>query len=168
MLNHKGFSLIELLVTISIVAVLAAVAGPSLSGFVDSVKLSSTSNVLLGDLNRARSEAIKRNRRVLVCVKNAAGTDCATTTDWASGWLVCADADSNGACDASTTADPNPLAVRAPVTGGIVVTTAATTALVRFNPDGTFTGSEPFTMRKGTTGAQKQINISGVGNISTQ
>jgi hypothetical protein len=50
----------------------------------------------------------------------------------------------------------------------MVISTATASASVRFNPDGTFTGNQPFTLRKGTTGTQKQINISGVGNISTQ
>jgi type IV fimbrial biogenesis protein FimT len=168
MFYQKGVSLIELMVTIGIVAVLAAVAVPSLSGFVDSVRLASTTTLLLADLNRARSEAIKRNRRVLVCVSNAGGTDCATTTAWAAGWLVCTDADSNGACDDSTATDPNPLSARSAISGGMLISTSTAVASVRFNPDGSFTGNQPFTLRKGVGGTQKQINISGVGNISTQ
>ena len=168
MYHPKGVSLIELLVTIGIIAVLAALAAPSFSAFLDSTRLASATNLLIADLNRARSEAIKRNRRVLVCVSNATGTDCATTTAWAAGWLVCADADNNGACDASTSADPNPLSVRPAISGTLVISTTTAAASVRFNPDGSFTGNQPFTLQKGVTGTPKQINISSVGNISKQ
>jgi type IV fimbrial biogenesis protein FimT len=166
MSHPKGFSLIEMLVAIAIAAVLAALAVPSFSSFVDSARLSSATNALYGDLNRARSEAIKRNRRVLVCVKNSAGTGCATTTAWSDGWVVCADSDSDSACDASTASDPNPVTVRGAIAGGIVVSTTTATASVRFNPDGSYTGNQPFTLQKGTSGTQKQINISSIGNIT--
>jgi len=78
-------------VVIAIVGILAAVGAPSFSTFLNNSRLNSTSSQLLNELNLARSEAVKRNARVLVCVRNAAGTDCGTSTNWAAGWLVCYD-----------------------------------------------------------------------------
>ncbi|TXT27357.1 MAG: type IV fimbrial bioproteinis protein FimT [Gallionellaceae bacterium] len=89
--KSSGFTGIELLVTLVIAAILAALAVPSFSSLVNDTRLSSTMARLAADLNRARSEAIKRNMRVLVCVRDAAGTNCGAGTDWSNGWLVCYD-----------------------------------------------------------------------------
>ena len=169
MRRQTGFTLIELLVVIGIAAILATVAAPSMVSLLDSVRLSSATNLLYGDLNRARSDAIKRNQRVLVCVRNAVGTGCSpSSTAWASGWLVCVDSNNDGICDTGTSTEPNPFVVRDAAVGGLVVSTTAASTSVRFNPDGSFTGNQPFTLMKGTSGTQKQIKISGIGNITMQ
>lgn len=131
--NQRGFTMIELMVVISIAAILAALAVPSFRTMLNSFRQKSALGLLVNDLNQARAEAIKRNTHMLVCVRNAAGTDCATGTNWQAGWVVCADsvADGNDACDATTTANPNPISVRPALDPALTLT--ATTAAVRFN-----------------------------------
>lgn len=90
-----GFSLIESLSVLAIVGVLAGVAAPSLQAAGSSMRVSSASNELLADLLLARSEAVKRNARVVVC-KSADGQACAASGGWQQGWIVFADLDGNG------------------------------------------------------------------------
>lgn len=76
-----GFSLIELMVVISVVAVLAAVATPSFSQFILSQRVKTASFDLVSNLLLARSEAIKRNADVTLALKDAA-------IGWGGGWTV--------------------------------------------------------------------------------
>jgi type IV fimbrial biogenesis protein FimT len=82
----NGFTMVELLVTIAIVAILIALAAPVIS----SPKSGSESNLLLGTLQFARSKAVQQGLNVIVCPSanpNAATPTC-TTANWATGWIV--------------------------------------------------------------------------------
>lgn len=81
-----GFSLIELMVAVAVVALLAAVAAPAMVTLMNSNRLSSTAGELTAALQLARSEAIRRSAPVTVC-GSADGIACANDTDWA-GWIV--------------------------------------------------------------------------------
>ena len=72
-----GFTLIELLVVVALAAILQSLAAPALSGMVNSMRLTTAVNSLLSSLHLARSEAIKRNSRAVVC-KSASGDACTT------------------------------------------------------------------------------------------
>lgn len=85
--TQRGFTLIELLVTLSIAGVLAALAAPSFQGAIASSRLKSRTNDLVGTLAAARSEAIRRGKRVTVC-KSSDQKTCATTGDWEQGWIA--------------------------------------------------------------------------------
>lgn len=95
MQSARGFSLVELLVVLGIVAVLAAAAAPSLMGLVSTVQLRLASGTLIQGLSLARSEAIKRNARVVMC-KSSAGLVCETKLGWEAGWLIFLDSDNDG------------------------------------------------------------------------
>lgn len=95
-----GFTLVELLVTIAIAALLLAAAIPTLSGVAKSIRLSAASNTFVSGLYLARLEAIKRNGRVVLC-KSADGVGCASTGGWEQGWMVFHDTNNNGARDGS-------------------------------------------------------------------
>lgn len=79
---QRGVTLLELLVTIAILAILVAIGLPGMRDFIVSNRLSSDVNGFIGLVNYARSEAIVRNQDVVVCPKSATATTCASTTDW--------------------------------------------------------------------------------------
>ena len=86
---NAGFTLIELMVTISIAAILLGIAIPSFTSTIASNRLTTYANELVTALNLARSEAIKRGIQVTVTRK---GT---TSAQWKSGWDVFVDINGN-------------------------------------------------------------------------
>lgn len=96
----SGFTLIELMVTIAIAAILATLAIPSFKEVINNSRLKSHSTAFYSSLLLARSEAIKRNGRVVLC-KSADGATCTTTGNWQQGWLIFADASNNGTRETS-------------------------------------------------------------------
>ncbi len=93
-----GFTLLELLITLAISAILIGLAVPSLKSFMGDSELTSTSNEFVHSLQTARSEAIKRAGPVGLCPSAAPLADepVCSGTDYAAGWIVFADADGNG------------------------------------------------------------------------
>lgn len=95
---NRGFTLIELLVALSVMAILVTVAIPAYSNMLTSHRLTTQANAFLGALHFARSEAIKRNGRVVVC-KSSSGESCADSGDWQQGWIVFEDPNNNASLD---------------------------------------------------------------------
>ena len=99
---QRGFTLIELIVTMVVAGVLLAVAIPSFTEMIKNNRLATSANSFVTAANIARSEAIKRGVRVTVC-KSADGAACTTSDDWDQGWIVFADLDNNATVDAGDT-----------------------------------------------------------------
>jgi prepilin-type N-terminal cleavage/methylation domain-containing protein len=139
-LANRGFTLIEAMTVIAILAILAALAAPNMSRFVNMRRVESMAFRISEDLQFARSEALKRNARMLLCNDHTA-TDCVaepTATSWTKGWRVCYDRDADNACDTSAATDPNPVRVTTAALEGITVS-AGPTSRLRFDPVGTIT-----------------------------
>ena len=102
LIRNSGFTLIELIITLTIAGILMAVAVPGLKNFVSSNRLTAQINDLIADINLARSEAIKRNTDAGVCVSSA-GTSCTASGNWANGWrayYICPTDGSDTSCTA--------------------------------------------------------------------
>ncbi len=85
--KNLGFTLMELMVTVSIAAILMGIAVPSFTSTIASNRLTTNANALITVLSFARSEAIKRGKQVTVLRKGA------TSAQWESGWNVFVDND---------------------------------------------------------------------------
>ncbi len=159
--NHTGFTLVELMVVLAIAAILATVAVPSFRSMIQNNRLATQANELAGTMNFARSEAIKRGRRVTVCVS----TDQATCTGgmaWAGGWIAFADPDNS----ATFTVGDTLLRVRGTLQGGSNL--GGTATAVQYLPNGLLNlGTGAYTLTtSGCTGNEKRIiNVTATGRL---
>ena len=87
--RRYGFTLIELLITLAVMAILTVSASAAMHSLLRSNALTAEINTFLSELHYARSEAIKRGRRMVLCP--VIGTVCASTTRWRAHWMVFVD-----------------------------------------------------------------------------
>lgn len=126
--RKKGFTLIELMVTIAVAAILMMVGVPSFVAFHRNSQLTSAANSFIAALNAARGEAMKRGRQAVVVPR--------ADNDWATGWTVFVDTDNNRKLDDSdiliTRQDALPAYFSATGQG----TAKSSPAYIMFNPSG--------------------------------
>ncbi len=84
----RGFSLLELMITITVMAILLAIAVPSFRDVIHRNQVSSASNAMLASLNYARSEAITRGQLVSMCPGDQTAGCTSGGTAYDQGWLV--------------------------------------------------------------------------------
>lgn len=136
-LREPGFTLIELMVTFVLLAVLLTLAAPSFITYQRNAELTSAANSFVAALSAARGEAMKRQVRAFVVPLSG--------TNWATGWQVFVDVDSS-----VTSASIAPAGIDIVVTqqaalqNGVTVTASSfpvsgTTAYVMFNGNGSMT-----------------------------
>lgn len=96
--HHSGFTLIETMVTVSVLAILLTIGIPSFADVMRNNQIAAQTNNLVTALNTARSEASKRGMPVAVCASaDATQSTCsASASDWTRGWIVFSDGASPG------------------------------------------------------------------------
>lgn len=114
---NKGFTLVELMMTLIVFGILLAIAMPLMSDFVNERRVAASVKEFIAANRLARSEAIKRGHRVTVCSStngDIGSNVCAFTTDWSSGWLAMTNdsGGSGGEITARQGAYPSQLGIR--------------------------------------------------------
>jgi type IV fimbrial biogenesis protein FimT len=150
-----GFTLVELMVTVAVMAILLGIAVPSFNEVMLGSKLSSFASSLSGSALLARSEAIKRNAPVTLCVSST-GTACGTGS-WEQGWIVISGATvlhSHGA-----------------LPSGLKVIESAAVDQIVFRPTGVGATSATFTVCRATPsvgGQERVVTISATGRADIE
>jgi type IV fimbrial biogenesis protein FimT len=98
-MKQSGATLLELMVTLAVSAILLGIGIPSFAALSHSSRLSAATNELVSALHLTRSEAIKRGSHAVMC-PSATGSSCASTGNWDQGWVVFHDANNNAGVDA--------------------------------------------------------------------
>jgi prepilin-type N-terminal cleavage/methylation domain len=103
MKTQFGFTLVELMITTIVAAIVVTMAGPSFQRLIQDNRLSAQANEVVTALLLARSEALKRSTRVTVCRSanaTAVTPGCGGGTGWEDGWVVFVDPNNTGVIDA--------------------------------------------------------------------
>lgn len=158
----RGFTLVELLVTVAIVGTLSAMAMPSLRDLVRNQRIKTAASDVYASLVYARSESIKRGQFVSLCASTD-GAACAGATDWATGWIVFVDPDGDGAPAAAADIVKKQDAFAA-------VTLTGTLSGLSYQRDGRLVAAGSFTVSASGAGASPRcvsISLSGQPNIKS-
>ncbi len=105
MKKKSGFSLVELMITLAIVAIAVAFGLPAMTEFSKNDRLTTNINTLVGHLAYARSEAVKLSQQVAICVSSdsaSANPTCTGGVNWENGWIVYIDANGDSNYTAGT------------------------------------------------------------------
>ena len=94
-ITNAGLTLVELIITLAVVSILIVSTIPGFQSFIESNRIRASVNVFVTHLQLARSEAVKRNRFVVLC-PSSDGVSCISDyTQWAKGYIVFVDDDRN-------------------------------------------------------------------------
>lgn len=86
-----GFTILELLITVAVLAILMGVAVPSFTEAIRQNRVTTEANQMLAAAALARSEAVKLGSLITICPTNAAQNNCAGTDEWSNGVLIFSD-----------------------------------------------------------------------------
>lgn len=134
-LHQTGLTLIELLIVITLVAILMGIGVPSYRYVTTSNRMATEVNSLLGDLQYARSEAAREGQYVTVCAAQSTSTPtCAasTTANWQNGWIIFSDVNNDGTIESTEPV----LRIHNAFSSADTFVSSPATGAVTFNRDG--------------------------------
>ncbi|MFA7096022.1 MAG: GspH/FimT family pseudopilin [Gammaproteobacteria bacterium] len=164
MKTESGFTLIEMIITLTVAAIVLAMAVPGFSNLIRTNRVAAQTNELVSALNLARSEAVTRSMNVSVCTSDT-GNDC-TNTNWEEGWIVFTDAGTAGTVDG---ADQVLKVFQAVNSIAITGSGFANANYLQYRATGRADSSGTFTICPDRSGVRgRKVNVSTTGRIKVQ
>jgi type IV fimbrial biogenesis protein FimT len=142
-----GFTLVELLVTISIAAIFIMLATPNFSELIKNSRISSNANELLAALQYARAEAITQKKVVTICTSDESNSsddpECKNDVSWKAGWIIFIDQNNDGVRATGEESSETLIQVAQELSGSDLTVSGATGVdhSIRFRSDGTASNS---------------------------
>jgi len=164
-LSVRGFTLLELIVAVTIVALLLGVGVPSFRALTMNGRLIAHTNEFVTSINMARSAAVRYQRNATVCLSDdfdAAVPVCDAGTDWSNGWIVWVDKDRDADTDAGEI-----LFVHEPLSGTATLTSTVTNQFSYDARGFALVGGDDVTLcddRTGETG--RVVHVNNIGRTS--
>lgn len=144
--RSRGFTLVELMSTLAIAAIVLTQLVPPFQGLVQDSRRAARVNALLTGLSQARAKSIYSGHNVILC-PSTDGVICAKTPRWDQGWIVYLDRNADG----TRTPDETVLRHQQPMQGGAILTSKARTRITfrsagtRLNPGSSAGSNATFT-----------------------
>lgn len=160
--SEFGYTLVELIVTTALLAILIQVAVPPMSGLLANWQRDSATRSITDHLILARSEAIRWSRRVVMC-NSTDGINCAPASEkeWKSGWLVFQDLDNDNQFGGSDKL----IAVSQGVNGVASISGKALVQRFVFMPTGMMASGMSTLRITPRSGAEQRITVNRVGRV---
>lgn len=165
---NTGFTLIEIMVTVAIVGVFAAIALPSFSGLIERTRITKMTNELVSNLLFTKSEALKRDHSVTLC-PSSDQANCNANKDFSTGWVIYLDCATIGQMDAGAIPGCGPnnkeeiIKVRDGFDSLYLMNNSQNQ--ITFNLTGRPAGVSTFDIGKDSSNLKKEVRVNLIGRI---
>lgn len=163
-LRRQGFTALELIITMAVIAVLLTLGVPAFQNFGWNLRMKTAMDTLQTDLKLARGHSISQNSRTVICPADDK-TGCSGQADWQHGWIVFTDI--NGDREKQAT---EPLLKYSGTLANLNINSSSSRTYLRFFPNGSAPGSNTtirFCDRRGPAHSGA-ITVSNSGRIRLQ
>jgi len=162
--QQQGFTALELIITMAIVAVLLTMGVPAFQNYSWNLRMKTAMDTLQSDLKLARGQAISHNSKTVICPAGGEH-DCSGQEEWQDGWIVFTDINGDRKKQAS-----EPLLKYSGALARLSINSSSSRTYLRFFPNGTAPGSNAtirFCDRRGAA-YSGSIMVSNSGRIRLQ
>ncbi len=139
MRRQKGFTLLELLTSVTVLAIVVTVGVPSMTSLIRGNRIVSDTNDFVASINTARAEALNNVVQVTVCKSRDQAT-CDDAASWHDGWIVFVDNDEDENRDLGGTPETL-ISVHEALEGSNTLQSAAFANWIAYRPNGLVIGS---------------------------
>jgi len=160
----QGFTALELIVTMTVIAILLSTGVPAFKDYTWTQRMNAAMDTLLSDLKLARGKAIGLNTQTVMC-PSANADDCSGQASWQDGWIIFADLNNDRHKQAG-----EPMIRQAEATDYLDISSPISRSYVRFYPNGSAPGSNATILFCDSRGAAHAgaVSVSNSGRIRSR